>query len=178
MELWTLIGGPAVALFSVWMGASLSSRGQLRAWQRQQAERDRGERFAAYADLVTATRRYIAYVTGPDADVETIDHPDGDHRVPLFRGEGAVYKNNMEAAAAKLWLLTQSQATANEAHRLGRAARRIAAAAVDGVQAPETMNDKLIKYFAIELGFVNQARRELGLSLEILNPHDERAELP
>jgi hypothetical protein len=82
----------------------------------------------------------------------------------------------MDAAAAELWLVTLNQRTAEEAHRLGRAARRIAVAAASGDR--QALNQKMIKFAEVERSFVNQARQELGITLVLSNPYKRDAELP
>ncbi|MEV1173865.1 hypothetical protein [Nonomuraea sp. NPDC049784] len=151
-----------MALAGVGLGGLLSSRAQDRAWKREEQRRWRDARRTTYADFVTAVREYRSFVSGPDARVEVWMHPEGTRLTPAIGQDGAAYQTKMEASFTAVQMAAQDQETLNRAHFLASIARRVAVArAVYGPgQVPSDLDESL---FTAEHGFLNSARRDLGL---------------
>lgn len=177
MEALIAAASSLVALLGVWLGAALSARSRERAWAQERRERGRESRQSVYAAFLVAMRQYIAYVTGPDAEVTVVTHSAQGYPMPVLAGEGADLYRVTESAYAELQLAALHQETVNKAHLLARAGRRIAVAVAQADQSPLPIDERKRRYWEIEREFVNQVRRELDLPA-IGDPHDGEAVLP
>lgn len=130
-------------------------------------------RRGVYSKFIVAMRRYITYATGPAPSISAVSYPEGVR--PVFEGEAAEFKDAIEATYGELQLAAGQQETVSQAHKLARAARRIAVASAT---KDEKMYDKLLKYWALERQFVNTVRAELGHQTVLVNPYDPAADLP
>ncbi|MBY8870323.1 hypothetical protein K7640_00510 [Micromonospora sp. PLK6-60] len=174
MNLVIALAGPISALLGVWLGTTMTGRVQERALRQEQDRRTAEVKRTAYTGHLTALRAYIAYVTSHAPEISVI-RDGGSRPRPAFSGRGHEVREALETSYTALQLVAAEQETVNQAHLVSRAARRIAVAAAD---RDPTLPDKLLVFWDLERGLVNQLRRELGQPLPLANAYDADATLP
>ncbi|SCG69545.1 hypothetical protein GA0070619_5972 [Micromonospora zamorensis] len=153
----------------------MSTRAQGHALRQEQERQAAEVKRAAYVSHLTALRAYMVYVTSHTGEISIIRDQDGTRARPSFSGRGHEVREAVETTYTGLQLVAGEQKTVNQAHLVSRAARRIAVAAAE--RDPH-LDEKLLTFWELERGLVNQLRRELGEKLSLASAYDADALLP
>jgi hypothetical protein len=154
----------AVALLGVFLGGLVSFRNQDRLWWRDHARQWRDVRLAAYQELLSAHRQYIAFTLEPTAKISAVPHPHlPGHLMPFFDEAGRPYKENLETAMMAVRLISEDQQTVDACTELVRRARQVAAARATH-NASDYLTEPFQELWAAEKVFMAAARQELGLT--------------